>query len=96
MKIMNEVPLEVHARICNLVEKMDMETVHMGYGSPLEDDIRSFVAIIRERRDDKDITNGYAVYLYDSENDVFDCYRSGLTYAHALIEMGTYIDDLPF
>lgn len=96
MKIMNEVPSEVRAKICDYVENLDMETVHIGYGSPLENDVRSFVAIIRERRDDKDITKGYAVYLYDSDTDTFNCYRDGLTYAHALIEMGTYITDLPF
>ncbi len=92
MKIMNEVPSEVRAKICDYVENMDLETVHMGYASPLENDIRSFVAIARERRDDRDITNGYAIYVYDSETDTFDCYCSGLTYADALIEMGEYIN----
>ncbi len=93
MKIMNEVPSKVRAKICDYVENMDMETVHIGYGSPLENDVRSFVAIIRERRDDRDITNGYAVCTYDSEADAFECYNSDLTYADALIEMGEYINE---
>lgn len=93
MKIMNEVPSEVRAKICDYVENMDMETVHMGYGSPLESDVSSFVAIIRERRDDRDITNGYAVIAYDSETDTFSVYDDGLEYADALIEMGEYIND---
>jgi len=93
MKIMNEVPLEVHARICNLVEEMDMETIHMGYGSPLESDNSHFVAIVHEGLDNKDMPNGYAVYLYDSETDTLSCYCSALTYADALIEMGEYIND---
>lgn len=93
MKIMSEVPSKVRAKICDYVENLDMETVHIGYGSPLESDNRHFAAIVRERRDDQDITNGYAVFTYDSVADAVDCYNSGLTYADALIEMGEYIND---
>lgn len=92
MKIMNEVPSEVRAKICNHVENIDSETVHMGYASPLESDVSSFAVIVRDRVD-FGAANSYSVFAYDSDSDIFECFCSCLTYADALIEMGKYINE---
>ncbi len=92
MKIMNEVPLEVRAKICNLVEELDMETVHMSYASPLENDVSSFAVIVREKLY-FGAANSYSVFVYDSDTDIFQCFCSELTYADALIKMGEYINE---
>lgn len=88
MKIMNEVPSEVRARICNILEQEDLESVHMGYGSELECDTENFAVIARDRSDDPE----YAVYIY-GEDDVLMCYDDHLTYPEALISMGEYIKE---
>jgi len=92
IKIMNEVPLEVRSKICNHVENINAETVHMGYASPLENDVSSFAVIVRDRVD-FGANNSYSVFAYDSDTDIFQCFCSGLTYANALIEMGNYINE---
>ncbi len=92
MKIMNEVPPEVRAKICNHVENIDAETVHMGCASPLENDVSSFAVIVRERLC-SGTANIYSVFAYDSDSDIFECFCSCLTYADALIEMGKYINE---
>lgn len=88
-KIMNEIPVEVHARICNLLEQENLESVHMGYGSELHSNTRSFVCIARDRSDRT--SSAYMVFKYDSEDDDIICYEDTLTYADALISMGEYI-----
>ncbi len=93
MKIMNEVPSEVRAKICNHVENINAETVHMGYASPIEDDVSSFVVIVRERLNYVATANIYSVFAYDSDTDIFQCFCSELTYANALIKMGEYINE---
>ncbi len=92
MKIMNEVPSEVRAKICNHIGNNVEEVVHIGYASPLENDVSSFVAIIRERLY-FGAANSYSVFAYDSDTDIFQCFCSCLTYADALIEMGKYINE---
>lgn len=89
MKIMNEVPSEVRARICNLLERKNLESVHMGYGSELECDTENFAVIARDRSDDPK----YSVYVYDKKEDIFGCYGNHLTYPEALISMGEYIKE---
>jgi len=92
MKIMNEVPSEVRAKICNHVENINAETVHMGYASLLENDVSSFAVIVRDRVDFGE-ANIYSVFAYDNDTDIFECFCSRLTYANALIEMGNYINE---
>ena len=89
MKVMNEIPIEVRARICNLLEQEDLESVHMGYGSTLDCDNRSFAVIARDRSADP----SYMVYVYDSKDDELQCYDDTLTYPEALISMGEYIKE---
>lgn len=91
MKIMNEVPSEVRAKICNILEQENLESVHMGYGSPLDDDDTYFIAMAHER--DPQTANCYSVYIYDREKDRLYCYDEHLTYADALISMGEYIKE---
>ncbi len=93
MKIMNEIPLEVRAKICNYVENINAETVHMGYASPLENDVSSFAVIVRERLNYVAAANIYSVFAYDRDSDIFQCFCSELTYADALIKMGEYINE---
>lgn len=90
MKIMNELPGNVRAKIMNALEYDNLESVHMGCGSPLEDDDTYFIAMAHER--DPKTPNCYSLYIYDREEDKLYCYVEHLTYADALIRMGEYIN----
>ena len=91
MKIMNELPGNVRAKIMNTLEHDNLESVHMGYGSPLENDDTYFIVMAHER--DPKTPNCYSLYIYDSEENKLFCYTEGLTYADALIRMGEYINE---
>lgn len=91
MKIMNELPGNVRANIMNKLEYDNLESVHMGCGSPLEDDDTYFIAMAHER--DPKTPNCYSLYIYDREEDRLYCYAEHLTYADALIRMGEYINE---
>lgn len=91
MKIMNELPGNVRAKIMNALESDNLESVHMGCGSPLENDDTYFIVMAHER--DPETPNCYSLYIYDSEENKLFCYHDGLTYADALIRMGEYINE---
>ncbi len=91
MKIMNELPGNVRAKILNILEHENLESVHMGCGSPLEGDNTYFIAMARER--DPETPSCYSLYIYDNKEDKLLCYADGLTYADALICMGVYINE---
>ena len=90
MKIMNELPGNVRAKIMNKLERLDLDSVHMGHASPKESDNEEFVVISRER--DLETANCYSVYVYRRDENELYCYCNGLTYADALVCMGNYIN----
>lgn len=91
MKIMNELPGNIRAKIMNELEHDNLESVHMGCGSPLENDDTYFIVMAHER--DPQTPTCYSLYIYDSEEDKLFCYDENLTYADALIRMGEYINE---
>ena len=90
MKIMNELPGNVRAKIMNKLERLNLESVHMGHASVIENENDDFVVIARKR--DLETANCYSVHVYALDQDVLGCYSDGLTYADALICMGEYIN----
>ncbi len=97
MKIMDKVPAEMSGKIHSRIEGLDMDTVQICCGSTFKDD-DTFVAIARERLEDKRIKTRYMLLVYDADTGEFIRILTGLTYADALIETGVYINDcsLPF
>lgn len=90
MKIMNELPGNVRAKIMNTLEHDNLESVHMGCGS-LEDDNTYFIAMAHER--DPKTPACYSLHIYNSEEGKLYCYDDNLTYGDALIRMGEYINE---
>lgn len=80
----------VTAGLISRIERENLESVHMGCGSPLEDDDTYFIAMAHER--DPETLNCYLLYIYDREEDKLYCYSEHLTYADALIRTGEYIN----
>ncbi len=90
-KIMNYVPVDVHANVGGLLARKDKELVHIAYGSMLESDenIYALVARYEESEDER----GYSVYSYDREKKKLFRELDRVTYADALIEMGERIKE---
>lgn len=85
-KNMNDIPANVMLKIFDELERQNLESVHMGYGSMLEEDDTLFAVIAKTR--DANTYECYHVLTYDAASDKLIRPAIGLSYADALIEMG--------
>ncbi len=83
--IMDKVPAETAEKIRRRVDELDMDTVQICRGTPFKDN-NIFVAVTRERLEDKRIKTRYMMLVYDEDKGEFIRILTGLTYADALIE----------
>ncbi len=90
-KNMNDIPGDVRARIFDRLNRQNLEAVHMGYGSMLEDDYSIYIVIAKTR--DTNTHECYHVLTYDAASDKLIRPAMCLNYADALIEMGNRIKE---
>ncbi len=88
---MTAVPVEVHSKVCDLLQRDDRDLVHIAYDSMLEGDNTIFVLIAREEEpiDEK----CYSVHCYNSVEKKLFRGSYSLTYPEAIIVMGNIIKE---
>lgn len=91
---MTEIPVDVASEIFRKLEQLGLHPVHRAYSSMLQDDNALVTVLVYDAEAAKQTPlEAYGVVDYDTDNKYLVRWTDAMSYADALIEMGSRIKE---